>query len=366
MENRLIEKLAKRDWRPLVVNTHSRKLKENKEMVSPDTFIGIEVEAENFQGLIYTEKNKFIQNIWGVDSDGSLRNNGVEFISVPLQTKYTGSALQTLFSMQGGKLDFSKRTSIHIHMNVRDMTYEQLMNLILIYCCFEDALFTFAGEWRKKTIFCVPLTETNMLLNPSMLEAPGYIMSGGKWLKYSALNLLPVHLQGTVEFRHLQGTQNVNYITTWINLLCCLRQYACSTSFDELSKEVFTLISSSKYFEFAQKVFKDLLPDLLPSGNFNIPRMDSVIKFVKTNLITTESSSKSRDLYKFFGIEEPKYEETYNFAYILGKNMMGQRVPKGYEIFVHGFSKGRTSGVDTFATYFDIFSNDAIFLKGVD
>lgn len=251
----------------------------------PEQLVGIEVEAENFTGL----DNSFdVTKCWRVSEDGSLRNSGVEFISLPMPARVVKSALELLFSSipEDHPLDFSKRTSIHIHMNVLDDTYEELLNLIMLYVVFEDALFRFAGGFRKKSIFCVPLKETT-LLSPSILSDISLITEGVRWLKYSACNLLPVSYLGTVEFRHLRGTDDIDTIVTWVELLCRLKLAAKEHSFKDLQKDIFNLTTTSQYYLFALSVFKDDLGKIFPEHKFPLTELDASVKFLKSYLCTT-------------------------------------------------------------------------------
>lgn len=96
--------------------------------------VGIEIEVENITQQVIPLA------YWDAKSDGSLRNNGIELVSVPLQIKQVQLALEHVFDVlnQNNKPDFSNRTSIHIHVNCRDLTQDQLYNFILLYAIFEN------------------------------------------------------------------------------------------------------------------------------------------------------------------------------------------------------------------------------------
>ena len=85
---------------------------------------GIEVEVEHvpnprIDGTTY----------WTMTTDGSLRNDGVEFVSLPIRMDQIEGALKQLQTNLPNDHEFSPRTSVHVHMNVRDMTITQINNL---------------------------------------------------------------------------------------------------------------------------------------------------------------------------------------------------------------------------------------------
>ena len=108
-----------------------------------DAYIfGIEVEVENVPN---PRVQYFHRPYWGLTADNSLRNNGVEFVSLPLKGYQVEAAPKQLANSLPKEHQFSERTSVHIHMNVRDLTIEQIVNLMLIYTSLENLLFNWTG-----------------------------------------------------------------------------------------------------------------------------------------------------------------------------------------------------------------------------
>ena len=130
---------------------------ENKENLTQYNapLTGIEVEVENLN-----ETRLAIEHSWQVGTDGSLRNTGREFILYPSKPKHIEEAINHLFNQLPPKAHFSPRTSIHVHLNCRDLTLKQIYNIVILYQCFEDLIYDFAGKERKKSIFCVPIGNT--------------------------------------------------------------------------------------------------------------------------------------------------------------------------------------------------------------
>lgn len=173
---------------------------------------GLECEIESVRGLV-DGVHEFKST-----ADGSLRNHGVEFISDPLPRE----ELQNSFKKLHASLNFydkseafSPRTSTHVHINCRPLTDTQVKNIVMLYALFEEFFFSMVDYNRRGNIHCVPLTET-VLSNYYHYDL-AYMTQ--RWHKYTALNLLPLAKLGTLEFRHMQGTDNPNLMEEWLTTL---------------------------------------------------------------------------------------------------------------------------------------------------
>ena len=155
---------------------------------------------------------------FGIIADGSLRNNGAEFVSKvftrPILVEHF-KALQEELSFVDRDNAFSSRTSTHVHVNVRSLEEEQAKNMLLLYSLYEDFFFMLVDSTRRGNIHCVPLTET-YLPNRYMLPLMDLAHS---WHKYTALNVVPMFKLGSFEFRHLQGTGDAVLLNEWLTVL---------------------------------------------------------------------------------------------------------------------------------------------------
>src|ERR1700739_182834 len=190
--------------------------------------VGIEVEIENFT----LERNP--STVWVVTDDGSLRNGGVEYISRPIAANRTRSALSNLLvESLSQECCFSPRTSVHVHVNCQDMDVNKISSIVMIYAIFEKLFYRFAGRGRHKNIFCVPITETNLLQGITKGSVGNMVAS---WSKYTGLNLKPLEDKGTIEFRQMHGTNNVTKLITWIDLITRLVDFVKQSNIGELRK----------------------------------------------------------------------------------------------------------------------------------
>jgi hypothetical protein len=85
----------------------------------------------------------------------------------------------------------------------------------LFYALFENFFFSMVNSDRRDNIHCVPLTET-FLPQIYRYDLQRYVKN---WHKYTALNVIPLVKQGSIEFRHLQGTKDDQLLSEWLTTL---------------------------------------------------------------------------------------------------------------------------------------------------
>lgn len=235
----------------------------------PELVLGVELEIEN---LAHDEDDRMAMAVPGMNyhSDGSLRNYGGEFVTLPMKMRELEYVLNQFFMKNKlTKENYSERCSVHVHANVGDLAWEQLKVLTLVYLVFERLLFSFIGEGRDKNIFCVPLYDTNYTSNLlSGKDVLGNKSRFGKWEKYTALNFLPIKTQGSIEFRHMAGTNDLKYIMTWCNIIGKMFVFAKTKGWDEAMKFFMNLNTSSAYHEALYMVFGEYAGALQQTPNF--------------------------------------------------------------------------------------------------
>lgn len=204
--------------------------------------IGIEVEVENIP--FPTEDYRF----WTYTKDGSLKISGVEFISMPLAGRCIDYALAEFKDILSNRnCLWSHRTSIHVHNNVDNLTVGQLHAFVSTYAVLEELFFSLVADHRKGNPYCYHLTDTN----PRRVELGMY---EAKYCAFNVGNCLREH--NTVEFRHMQGTQDFKQIRRWIQLIVKLHYYISKNDPDEVVKRIFNLNTVSDYGAFVHDVFK--------------------------------------------------------------------------------------------------------------
>lgn len=221
-------------------------------IVAPSTFVGVEVELE-----YCTDKSK-IPSTWVKIVDSSLKIEGIEYVTRPIQVKYLEVELIRLFK----GIPHSKpttRCSIHVHLNVRDFTLEELEKFLILYLIFERSLYRVSGDrWHNN--FCVPLYNYPISVK-EMLHSLSKGEFYNSWFKYYGLNLSPIFggessKIGTIEFRHLIGTKDINHILLWVNLITSLKIAAKRMNIVQLKQRIIDMNNTSDYNTLVEEVFR--------------------------------------------------------------------------------------------------------------
>lgn len=237
---------------------------------NPDLIMGLELETENASrdGDTYSVG---LGKGWRVARDGSLRDTpttrAYEFISNPMPLGTLLPELKAFFEYtKFDEENYSDRCSVHVHTNVTDFTQDMLASLAMVYTIVEDVLFKYVnhhgaknedGYSRDTNIYCIPWSQCRM--NHRLIEkffVPNTRDHLHQWQKYTALNLLPITEIGTVEWRHMHGTADLDKLTTWLNVIGSIMYYARRTPLDDVIKTVKTLNDTSAYRQFFTDVLK--------------------------------------------------------------------------------------------------------------
>lgn len=245
--------------------------------ITPSEFtFGIEVEMEHILG--YLGETFPNSHIWKAQSDGSLRDHGLEFVSCVLRAEDVVPAVSLLYGwlangrkQNNQRPSCSWRTSTHVHVDAMSLTTEEFNRLLLLYLIFENALFEFANPGRRETnIFCAPISRTQVyaleeLINSSSKEE--YKNSlwrlENSFQKYSAVNLLHLFDYGTLEFRHMRATEDPEFLVLWIELLNRLFLAAKHIPTKKLHDTIMCVNTNSRYSEFMVEVFGPALAEEL-------------------------------------------------------------------------------------------------------
>jgi len=222
---------------------------------------GIEIEVEGVNLL------KAIAGKWTDKADGSLRGESREYIlRKPLNLDAAKVALQDLskaLAAHQSILQFSFRTSVHVHVNVLDMDKVQLHTFLYLAHLFENALVEYSGTERTGNRFCLRCTDAEY-----KIAAMCDFLSGGRFiglkedaLKYSAINLCPIMTQGSVEFRSMRGTLDPVILFPWLDVLQNIRDLSQGSSVKELANRA---VSNPK--QLIKDVFGKHLPLFEYSG----------------------------------------------------------------------------------------------------
>jgi hypothetical protein len=239
---------------------------------SKQVLFGLECEIEQIRAIPPS-----ILDVWGRHEDGSLRENGMEFVSPPDTLDETLNKFKFLHTeLKTGNNPFSERTSIHVHVNMQNLGEQEVKNIIFLYALYEEFFFMCTIPSRRENIHCVPLTET-FLPQYYSLKIESLC---NKWQKYTAMNTKPLSNLGTLEFRHMHGHNDVVKLQQWLTLLEKLvklgatmpemdRKWLTNDKILEMFLELFNHIPEHTYWK-----------HLLSQKTFN-PKLDLKLSFIR-------------------------------------------------------------------------------------
>lgn len=209
-------------------NKDVRSVVESEELVDT-TLVGVELELENMP-----DDGMF--NHWKVVNDGSLKNSGYEFVfSQPFGGKDVEEALSefnTYIISNGLEPEISERTSVHVHIDVRDLEMDDYINFIGLYLVFEMSLFNYCGVDRASNTFSMPWRK----LDQTVFEFAGCksvsqlhrLINKLEQSKYTSINIGSTKTFGSIEFRGHGGEWRKDKLLVWINLLLSIKKYILS------------------------------------------------------------------------------------------------------------------------------------------
>lgn len=204
---------------------YNGKLDMDEDIIHND-FIGVEIEYERAG-----RAGEIDADYWEIHEDGSLRDGGAELVfRRPLRSANASAALRNAEAALS-RVSFSARTSVHVHVDVRDIAPSALMRYICLYYIFEELLFSYCGPQRVDNNFCISGAHARGVVDLIGGIDPKRVIKslremGTSEYRYASVNLDAVLKFGSLEFRGHRGTADYNQITNWINMLLCMKHYA--------------------------------------------------------------------------------------------------------------------------------------------
>ena len=187
--------------------------------------VGIEIEVEDISRSSLQEEQG---NLWEVVPDGSLRPTGASGeLRLPTPGRCGKQLIEALDSADQSPIlnraSFSWRCAVHVHVDMRDKTPEDILMAMTLYSLLEPYFFAWDGTGRQESRFCMPwwvcsqdmITASNIANSRNNSEFTQQI---GVFSKYTALNLAPLRRLGTIEFRHMRSTNKKRRLLEYTNM----------------------------------------------------------------------------------------------------------------------------------------------------
>ncbi len=181
---------------------------------------GVEIEVERGHDSYWVDDSE-----WMRVEDGSLRDDGMEFITPPVEMDTLSSMVDEYYRQHDDRgYRATIRTGIHVHADMRWRSLEQVSAICTVYALLEPLLFEMCGPDREENIYCVPWYRA-----PDEADLLRELLDQDEWrevhhrlegaCKYSALYLEPLRRLGTIEFRQAPTFENAAEMKAWAKVV---------------------------------------------------------------------------------------------------------------------------------------------------
>lgn len=212
--------------------------------------IGLEIEVE---GVNLPRLGKW----WRNEQDGSLKGpeNAEYVLQKPGSLEDIRAALNHLdsvYNQSSTVVHDTVRAGVHVHINCQNLTMTELYNFVTLYLCLENILVKWCGEYREGNLFCLRACDAEWMLSVLKLAASDKKRQFKNRLhrdelRYASMNLKALGDYGSLEFRSMRGTRDLNLIYTWAETLYGLREYAKTFEKPSDVVESFSLLGAEEF-----------------------------------------------------------------------------------------------------------------------
>jgi len=199
-------------------------------------------------------------------SDGSLEEMGLEIVTGVYYGKRGFNILKLLCSKFNTLYRCDDKCGLHIHLDTRDLSKEDLINLHYVYKKIEPYMKYYVNSKRITNTYCKSLNK---------IEKGEYIDKEGKTIhnflagdRYRAVNFEALNEHGTIEIRLMEGTTDYNRIYEWLLFHMSIIDFAKRKK-DAVFKYKFNLKNMKTIL--GNKLFESLSEKIrIRDGNINI------------------------------------------------------------------------------------------------
>jgi hypothetical protein len=148
------------------------------------------------------------------------------------------------------------------------MTPKQLFTFITTYFVLEELLVTYCGPAREGNHFCLRAKDAEWIINELITAATTRKLKNldTDTLRYCSLNIISLFKYGSIEFRAMRGTRDLDAIYEWVEILDRVR--VASLEFKQPS-DVLSTMSFNGEEDFIKRVLGDKAKWFLKNGNAN-------------------------------------------------------------------------------------------------
>jgi hypothetical protein len=187
---------------------------------------GIEIEVEGDFLPSPDGEGHLIGHTWAVEEDNSLRGSeSAEYVlTAPVSLYGARKALDVLgaaFEEAGSSVDEAVRAGVHVHLNIQTYTPLELMTLATTYYILEDLFVHWAGKTRVGNHFCLRALDAPYVIEKlkDACKKKDFRYVNTDNVRYASLNWNSMFKYGSIEFRAMRSTANLDSIYCWIEMI---------------------------------------------------------------------------------------------------------------------------------------------------
>jgi len=190
--------------------------------------VGVEVEIESNDRFPLKE----VTNLhWKTERDGSLRGefNREYVLRRPMTKELAFKSIDELKESlvnKGTRINDSVRAGVHVHINVRDLSFLELWSMVTCWYVLENLLTgVMCGEGREGNHFCLRATDADSVVVRTLEAVGGRVNHlDDDDIRYAALNFCSLRKYGSLEFRAMRTPTDLGKIKLWIQALINLKE----------------------------------------------------------------------------------------------------------------------------------------------
>lgn len=225
--------------------------------------VGIEIEIEG------ANLPQTIDYYWRVETDGSLRGEAFEYVlSKPLPRDKYQKALAHLvdqFTAKKAVVHDTIRAGIHVHVNYQQMTPTQVLNSLTIYFIVEDLLTHLCGKSREGNLFCLRASDAEDIIRTLEDNNGDFTRMGNDTFRYAAVNLKALATYGSLEYRAMRSTMDMDgVVTPWVELLLKIRDKCVTFKNPAEVMQKYSELGAEDFLHYVFEELADLLIHDLP------------------------------------------------------------------------------------------------------
>lgn len=215
----------------------------------------VEVEAEpvgDNSGDVEDLRNIFETREWEMHRDPSLSRRGVEFVSPTTAGDSLDDEVRfAVDTLKGAGYDATMWASVHVHVDVRDMSQQDVGMIILLSGLNQDHIYQVCPRHRYNSPFCQPFPQAFLdALEERLRGEDGGISDvwerhlgatmGNEFAafhrssRWYGVNYRPFREQGSLEWRMFNEPLDAGAIMSWCELVHQIVDRGASSDIDDI------------------------------------------------------------------------------------------------------------------------------------